>query len=267
MSFIRPLDQIEQKNVDLRTSNFTNVKMLTALWDTKPEIIKKILPPPLEPAERPLVMAFIADYEKTNQGQPYQESALFIRVKFKEEYGNYFLAMHVTDDRAMIGGREVFGFPKKMAAIKMERVDTKVHAWSERLGTRTIDVKANFSGKFNDPEAGKIITALGILPSRKKPTVNFNFKHFPSADKTGFDYNPLLIRQETLVKPKNFEMGEAEIVLGSSVHDPWGELEVVRPLGSLFIYSDNIMQPGQKVFEVADPKAFVPYSFIKGDWY
>lgn len=240
--------------------------MLSLLWETKPEIIQRILPPPLKPVERPLVMAFIAYYPKTNQGQPYYESALFIRSEFNGELGNYYLAMHVTDDRAMIGGREICGFPKKIANIYLKRNGQSVEAWSERLGTRNIEVKVQLTGKFNNVETANIIKNLKILPGRKGGTINYNFKYFPSPDKNGFDYNPRLVRQETLLGTKSMEMGDAEIKLHSSEHDPWGELEVVNVLGALYMKTNNRMLPGTVIAE-ANPEKFLPYSFIKWDWY
>ncbi len=45
---------------------FYDAEMLVVMWESKPEIIKRLLPPPLKPTERPLVTAFLAYYPKTN---------------------------------------------------------------------------------------------------------------------------------------------------------------------------------------------------------
>ncbi|MFX0102491.1 MAG: acetoacetate decarboxylase family protein [Candidatus Hodarchaeota archaeon] len=265
MSFVKDVEEIKKKRELLLKSEFTGVNMFSVLWETKPEIVKRILPPPLEPAEFPLATAFIATYEKTNQGLPYSESDLFLRVKYKEEYGNYHLAMHVTDDRAMIGGREICGFPKKMANIELNIDGDEVHAFAERAGTRYIEIKAKFGGGFNEPDICAREVAK-LLPSKKKPTVNFNFKYFPNASKTGFAFKPRLVRQTTQIRLSNFKMGKAELKLASSDHDPWGEIEVVKVLGALFIESNNTMDPGE-VMEEVDPEEFLPYSYQQQDWY
>ena len=266
MSFKRSLEEIEKKRKELRTTIFKDAEMITVLWETKPEIIEKILPPPLKPISRPIAFAFIANYSSTNQGLPYFEGALILRCEFNGEMGNYYLAMPVTDDRAMIGGREIFGFPKKIANVYLERTDKDVYAYSKRLGVKNIEIRVKLTGKFNDPETPKIIKELGLLPGRKKNTVNYNFKYFPAPNKVGFDYNPWLVKQETAVGPKSMEMGEAEITLNSTAHDPWGEIEVVKVLGALYLKTDNTMLPGEKIAEV-DPDEFLPYSYIKWDWY
>lgn len=266
MSFKRDLAEIESKSDLLKNSVFEGAEMLTLVWETKPEIIEQILPPPLEPIERPICSAFIAYYPSTNQGQPYHESALFLRCQFKGEFGNFFLAMHVDDDRALIGGREICGFPKKMANIGIQHEGKIIKAWSERLGVKNLEATVELTGKFNSSEMPKVMQQYKILPSRKKGTINYNFKYFPAPTKIGFDYSPRLVRQETLVVPKSMEMGEAKIELNSSVHDPWGEVEIVRILGALYLNTTNTMLPGEVVAEVEAQK-FLPYSFISWDWY
>jgi len=266
MSFKRDLDEIKKKKEELRTTEFKDSEVITVLWETKPEIIERILPPPLKPVSIPIVRAFIVDYPSTNQGQPYHEGALSIRCEFDGIMGEYYLAMPVTDDRAMIGGREIFGFPKKIANVHLERKDKDVYGFVERLGTKIIEVNVKLTGKFNDPGLPKIIKELSLLPGRKKNMINYNFKYFPAPNKEGFDYDPWLVRQETSVRPKSMEMGEAEITLRSTDHDPWAELEVVKVLGAMYLKSDNTMLPGEKVAEV-DSKEFLPYSYTQWDWY
>lgn len=266
MSWKKNLDEIKAKKEILRTTVFKDAEMITVLWKTRPEIIKRVLPHPLKPVSMPIAIAFLVNYPSTNQGLPYYEGALILRCEYKGIPGNYYLAMPVTDDRAMIGGREIFGFPKKIAKVHLERKDKEVYGFSERLGTKNIEIRAKLTGKFNNPDTPKIIKELGLLPGRRRNTINYNFKYFPAPNKEGFDYNPWLVRQETAFHPKSMEMGDAEIKLRSTPHDPWGEIEVVNPLGALYIKTDNTMLPGQKLEEV-DPDKFLPYSFNKWDWY
>jgi len=266
MSFKKNLDEIKEKKIKLRTTIFKNAEMITVLWETKKEIVERLLPPPLEPASRPIAMCFVVRYPSTNQGLPYNEAALILRCKYKEEQGNYYLSMPVTDDRALIGGREIFGFPKKIANVVLKRNDNQIHAYSERLGVKNIEIHAKLTGKFNDPETPKLIKELDLLPGRRKNTINYNFKYFPHPTKEGFDYDPWLVRQETAVRPQFFKMGEAEIFLNSTVHDPWAEIEIVKIYGALYMLTDNEMLPGSVIAQV-DSERFLPYSYNKWDWY
>ena len=92
----------------------------------------------------------------------------------------------------------------------------------------------------------------------------YNFKYFPAPDRGGFDYNPRLIKEVVERRPKSIEMGEAELTLRPSEHDPWFEVEIVRVYGSIYTVGDNTMLPGKVVAEV-DQTEFTPYAFMKLD--
>jgi acetoacetate decarboxylase len=62
------------------SGDFYDAEMLTLAWETTPEAIEKLLPPPLKPAEKSMVLAFVANYPSTNFSLPYKESTLFIIV-------------------------------------------------------------------------------------------------------------------------------------------------------------------------------------------
>lgn len=259
MGFIRSMEELEQSAKN--RFEFYGAEMLTVFFETKPETAARLLPPPLEPADLPLAMAFTANYPKTNFGVSYLESALFLQAKFKGEDGLYCLAMPVTDDMAMIGGREVFGYPKKIGRISLERAGDEFHGWTERHGVRFLDMKAKMTGSFNVKEYQELIVALLESPDNM---VVFNYKYFMAPELMGFDYNPRLIREEIETNPTKIEIGEAEMVFQSSEHDPWGDVEIVRILGAVYAVGDNSMLPGSVVAEV-DQLEFAPYAFMKVD--
>ena len=75
---------------------------------------------------------------------------------------------------------------------------------------------------------------------------------------------PALVRQVVQLNPNNVEMGEAELNLQSSEHDPWDDVNIVRVLGAVYSIGNNTMLPGKVVAEV-DQNEFVPYAFMKLD--
>ncbi len=118
------LDRLQLKRI--RRSEpvyeFRGAEMLTASFRTDLEVVRAILPAPLDAPDEPVAMAFIARYPETNFGISYSEGALFLRAVYKDEPGWYCLAMPVDNDMALIGGREQFGYPKKIAEeISLER--------------------------------------------------------------------------------------------------------------------------------------------------
>jgi len=246
------------------TYDFYDAEMLTVFWETKPEIVKRLLPPPLKPGKRPLALAFVANYPSTNFGVSYLESALFLRAEFNGEEGNYCLAMPVTNDIALILGREMFGYPKKIANISFNRREKSMKGVTERHGVRFFEVNAQMTGKLNAEDApGILAQVFSIGPSAVVTT--FNFKYFPAPEGNGFDFPPRLIREEVEFRPKVVEIGEAEILLRTSKYDPWEEVEIVRVLGALYTAGNNSMRKGKVVAE-ADPMIFAPFSFMKVDF-
>ena len=264
MGFVKTSEQIIANTP--ATIDFYDAQMLTIFWETKPEIIAKLLPPPLKPAPHPIAYAFVAFYPSTNFGVTYKETALFIRATFNGEEGGYCLAMPVTNDMAMIGGREVFGFPKKIADIHYKKDGDTVEGWTERGGPRFMEIRAKLTGKFNDPAMQDVLTANPMAEDGSMTITTYNFKCFPAPEGGGFDYNPRLVKQETLFKPKEMQFGEAEIIFKPSDNDSWAEVEVVKILGALYTRGDNSMVSGKVVAEVK-PTEFAPYAFIKRDLY
>lgn len=263
MGFVKSLQEVLANT--RQTADFYDAEMLTVFWETKPEIVAKLLPPPLKPANRPIAMAFIADYPRTNFDVVYKESALFLRAVHDGAEGGYCLSMPVTNDMAMAMGREFLGFPKKMADIDFKRDGRSVEGWTERRGVRFVQIRANLTGKFSDPAAQEILTAA-LKPGAEGGinAISYNFKHFPAPEGGAFDYNPRLVKQETVLKPKEMLIGEAEIILRPSDYDPWAEVEVVKMLGALYIKGDNSMLRGKAVAEVGSIE-FAPYAFLKWD--
>lgn len=259
MGFVKSLEEIAQKYQ--QTAQFFDAEVLTVYFETKPEVVKQLLPPPLNPGPMPVAGVFVANYPKTNFGVTYSESALFLQAAYDGEEGAYCLAMPVTDDMALILGREVFGYPKKLANISLERKGQEVKGWTERRGTRFLEVRAKLTGTFNDEAAQKIMLEnMGT----ELDLVVYNFKYFPSPERTGFDYNPRLVKEVVQLRPTSLQMGEAELVLQSSDDDPWADVEVVRVLGAVYTVGNNTMLPGNVVAEV-DQIQFAPYAFMKVD--
>lgn len=263
MGFVKSFEEILAGNRE--TADFYDAEMLTVLWETKPEIVRRLLPPPLKPAAQPIAMAFVAHYPRTNFDVTYHESALFLRAEWEGEEGGYCLSMPVTSDMAMAGGREIFGFPKKIADVRLHREGDAFAGWTERRGIRFMEIRAKMTGRLNVEEAQAMLLTAEVKPDGSAEGVSYNFKHFPAPEGMGFDYNPRLVKQVTTLRPKEVQLGEAEVVLRPSDYDPWAEVEIVRVLGAVYTRGDNSMKSGAVVAETG-PMEFAPYAFLKWDF-
>ncbi len=258
MSFVKNFEDIN-RSLSLRPS-FYNAEMLAVLWLTKEDIIKKLLPPPLEPMQDPLVFSFVANYPKTNFGSPYYESALFLGAMFKGEPGFHCLSMPVTNDMAMAGGRELGGYPKKIAQIQLKKDGQNVVGWTERHGIRFMEIQASLTGTVNEEE---FQTFVELLTSKGGMTV-FNYLHGQKPVESTIQPSFHLLKQFITVDQQTTEIGMAKVTLKESQYDPWAEVEVVKILGAIYSISNNVMQEISAIAET-DPMTFAPYAFRMWD--
>jgi acetoacetate decarboxylase len=77
-----------------------------------------VIPEPLEVVEPIVKYEFIRMPDSTGFGD-YTESGQVIPVRFRGEEGAYVHSMYLDDDAAIVGGRELWGFPKKLAEPKI----------------------------------------------------------------------------------------------------------------------------------------------------
>jgi acetoacetate decarboxylase len=265
MSFVKTYEEILENATE--SADFLDAEMITVVWETTPEAIEKLLPPPLKPAAKSMVMAFVANYPATNFSLPYLESALLVRASFEGQEGFYCLAMPVTNDMAMAGGREIWGYPKKLANIALQREGDTVEGSTERHGIQFMKIRANLTGELNDNSAMDELLSLGVNPEGEYSGTAFNFIHSPSpVAGEAFHYPPRLIQGETVFRPKTFIFGEAEIELTPSEFDPWHEVPVKRMLGGFYSVGDNSMLMSAKVLADVEPIEFAPYAFLKWEW-
>ena len=255
MGLVRSLDEIAAITQHFSQGTILgDAVMVFATFRTKAEVVKRVLPPLLEPDPTSIGTAYVAEFHRTNFGVTYNEAALFISAVYNGEVGNYCLSMPVTNDMAMIGGREVYGFPKKIAEkITVERNGNKVTGVCVRKGIPIITINVDLAGPA-DPED---------IPSQGP---NYLFKYFEAPRLGAFDYNPRLVKQYNKIDWGRPELGKGELTLAKSKYDPIHEIPIEEILIAGYTEGMEIrMLPGEVVAEV-DPVKFRPYSFLKIDW-
>ncbi|HXQ15657.1 MAG TPA: acetoacetate decarboxylase [Caulobacteraceae bacterium] len=93
---------------------FVNREFLIIAYRTDPEKLRALVPEPLE-LESPVVkFEFIRMPDSTGFGD-YTEAGQVIPVSFRGRKGAYTHCMFLNDHPPIAGGRELWGFPKKLA--------------------------------------------------------------------------------------------------------------------------------------------------------
>ncbi len=253
MGLVRTSEELQQlKKHFSKGSIVGETKIAFATFLTDPNIIKRVLPPPLEPGPLPTGTVYVAEFGKSNFSRPYNEAAVFLTAQYEGEVGNYCISMPVTLDAPLWMGRENQGYPKKIAEfIAIEERGNYVTGNCIRRGKRLITLTVQLEGPIKQE-----------LPS----TASYVIKAFRSITGEGFESLPLLIRIENDFRWGTPEIGIGRLTFGESAHDPLHEIPVKEVI--LAGYAANVeiwTQPGQIVAEL-DPKTYEPYYWIKQDW-
>jgi acetoacetate decarboxylase len=152
---------------------FVDREYLIITYRTDPAVLAGVIPAPLQMAEPVVKFEFINMPDSTGFGH-YCESGQVIPVTFNGSPGSYVHAMYLNDHPPIAGGRELWGFPKKLGDPELKvHKDTLVGTldYSDvRVATGTM----GFKHKRLDADA--IIKSLG--------STNYLLKIIPHVDGT-----------------------------------------------------------------------------------
>jgi acetoacetate decarboxylase len=93
---------------------FYNREYLIITYRTDIEKLRALVPEPLQVTDALVKYEFIRMPDSTGFGN-YTESGQVIPVTFEGKPGGYVHSMYLDDDAPIAGGREIWGFPKKLA--------------------------------------------------------------------------------------------------------------------------------------------------------
>jgi acetoacetate decarboxylase len=123
---------------------FYNREYIIISYRTDPAELAAVVPEPLQVAEPIVKYEFIRMPDSTGFGD-YTESGQVIPVTYQGESGGYVHSMYLDDDAPIAGGRELWGFPKKLASPKIvhegDVVVGTLHYGSQLVASGTIGYK------------------------------------------------------------------------------------------------------------------------------
>jgi acetoacetate decarboxylase len=101
---------------------FINREFMVIAYKTDLDALRAVVPEPLQVAEPVVKYEFIRMPDSTGFGD-YTESGQVIPVTYEGQPGAYVHAMYLNDDAPIAGGREIWGFPKKLAepSLRVEK--------------------------------------------------------------------------------------------------------------------------------------------------
>ena len=107
---------------------FVNREYLIITYRTDPAKLRSVVPAPLELDEREALVKYeFIRMPDSNGFGDYTESGQVIPVSFRGRRGSYTHCMFLNDEGPIAGGRELWGFPKKLGQPTLQtEVDTLI---------------------------------------------------------------------------------------------------------------------------------------------
>jgi len=145
---------------------WTNTCMLAVDVEVDAQAAAKWLPFGLCLSRPAKATLFVAEYPWTSFGIAYREAAVLLHVKWMGMRALHCPWMLVDDDVALILGRELLGYPKKMGNMTLSVKEDRVEASVERAGIRLIEMKGDLGEKDRNPPplmAHRTVNAWGVI--------------------------------------------------------------------------------------------------------
>lgn len=138
-------------------------------YETDMNVLQQIVPKPLKVINNIVKFEFMNMYDSTGFGS-YSESGQVIEVEFEGKVGNYVHAMYLNNLAPICAGREIWGYPKKLAtpSLKVEN-DTllgnlKYNSVEIAIGTMGYKYQELDKQKIQHDLISKNIYLLKIIP-------------------------------------------------------------------------------------------------------
>jgi acetoacetate decarboxylase len=209
------------------------VGMAVFPFTPRPEALRKVLPPGIEPAEGQGMITMLC-YPQS-EIHPFNELVVLVPVRVGATRGNYVPYIYVTTDEALIAGREIAGFPKLIADVRWERDGGRFRGSATRWGQEILRLEGNIDA----PLPPELAVAQG--QASRAPTINYKLIPGPGGEIEVEEITAVDLELE----PRAAEIGRGRVRCDPSAHDPLAELvpESEGPL--IMLLSDNTIPPGR----------------------
>ena len=239
----RPLADVDDNEVGATKVGAWSTSF-TAVYETDPGLVEQVLPPPLRAAADPIVKVSIATVDLDRPGVPVFGAGTFgVKCTHGDVEGYYPLLMPMTTEQSVIGGRETFGEPKKLAQISLERDGDQVVGTVTRMGVTIIELRGTVTEE--------------VEPPAELERTDFYLKFLRDPGGFGFDADPRLVHCHRIETNRKRETVDGEIILRDSMFDPVADLPV-RTILEMSLSERRSQQRGE-IVEVLDAETIIPF--------
>jgi acetoacetate decarboxylase len=220
---------------------FIDREFFIITYETDMDALRRQVPEPLEIPEALVKFEFIKMPDSSGFGS-YTEAGQVIPVTFKGQKGQYVLSMFLDDEAPIVAGREIWGFPKKLAYPSLGVDPVSKDTLVGRLKYGSLDVAIGTMGFKHKPvDAGAIKKALEEVP-------NYLLKIIPNPDGSTA-IRQLVQYQLQEVTVKGAWTGPADLQLFHHALAPVATLPIKRIVSCVHFTSDLTLPYGKVVYD------------------
>jgi acetoacetate decarboxylase len=216
---------------------FKDREYLVITYETDLDLLKAVVPAPLEVTEPIVKFEFIRMPDSTGFGD-YTESGQVIPVRHNGVAGGYVHSMYLDDEAPIAAGREIWGFPKKLANPSLKVVDETLMG---QLDYETTQVAlATMGYKYQTLDCKAVADAM-MAP-------NYLLKIIPHVDGSP-RICELVEYQLANLKVKGAWTGPAALQLVPHAMAPVYMLPIRRVISAAHILTDLTLPYGKVLFD------------------
>ena len=214
---------------------YRGTRAISVAFETDLEAALEALPAPLEMSEPATAVLSFYEYPWTTFG-PYNEAILSLLVAHKGRPMNYIMHIAVTTEPPMLAGREIWGFPKKLAHIEFKNDRDMV------CGTLERPAGIRLASAIVRPERPADNGHSAAAP----PPVSMRL--IPSAEEHGRPSCAEIIETSAQVKVIEAWTGVGSVAFAEGSRlDPWNRLPVKRVIQASYVLSEMTLGFGKVI--------------------
>jgi acetoacetate decarboxylase len=213
---------------------YRGTRSIAVAFETDADAALEALPAQLTLSDPATAVLSFYEYPWTTFG-PYNEAILSVLVEHKGKPMTYIMHIAVTTEPPMLAGREIWGFPKKLAQIEFKSERDMIYGTLER------------------PAGIRLASAI-VRPERptdnghSAPRPPVSLRLIPSAEEHGRPSVAELIETTTEVKVIEGWTGTGSVAFAEgSKLDPWARLPVKRVIQASYMLSEMTLGFGKVI--------------------
>ena len=205
------------------------LRTLSVICEGNEEEIKRILSyTPFQYVTNKFVVSIcdfsntISDFSKAKD--PYWDVGVVVPTKFRDVTGGFYMYEYEDKTDSVIGGRELWGYPKRHGTAKLIEKGDRIEGEVERLGVKIIEAEMTVTGE----EVPTVETYPHLL-----------LRVIPQADGPGILMRQVVSRDTSPdFVTKSRKTGKATLKFGKLDSDPMHKLGPTKVLGATYVIGD-----------------------------